>query len=146
MAITPTILDVQEVRHESNLFVVFFETINMQIDFPPDVAYPGDWIRDEVSFLIGPVFTLSSALQVQPHSGAPMRYQSSSVLALPATFEVLASRSPELGLTGWGVDSARTDFDPSATQVRVTANVVAKAPASYFDRLRFLVIISGSFQ
>ena len=146
MAITPTILDVQEVGQEYGTSVLFFESITVQIDFPPDVPYPGDWIRDEVSFLIGPVFSSSTASQVQPLSGAPLIYHSSSVLALPATFEVLPSRSPELGLTGWGVDTASTAFDASASQVRVTALVVGKSSASYFDRLRFLVIISGSYQ
>ncbi|HAT47041.1 MAG TPA: hypothetical protein DCS90_18220 [Ktedonobacter sp.] len=66
-------------------------------------------------------------------------------MALPATFEVLSFRSPELALTGWGVDSASTTFDPSANQVSVTVLVIGKAAGSYFDRLRFLVIISGFF-
>lgn len=145
MTIAPTILDVQEVKHESGSSVLFFETVTVQIDFPPDISYPGDWIRDEVSFLIGPVFSRSAAAHVHPQSGAPLNYSSSSVMALPATFEVLPFRNPELALTGWGVDSASTTFDPSTNQVSVTALVVGKAPASYFDRLRFLVIISGFY-
>jgi hypothetical protein len=133
MAISNTILDVQELIAAGTdiNYGMRFYTVTLQIDFPPNEPYPGDWIRDDVSFLIGPNFGPTSSLS----------YIGSIVMAVPATFEVLPSRNPELGLIGWGVDTASTALDPT-NQVRVTARVVGKASASYFDRLRFLVIIS----
>lgn len=133
MTINIVVLDSQVVTHEGLLSpqtgvpdvyaILQFYTITTGLDFPLDVPYAGDWVRDELAFPVPGSRTFDSADDLQ-----------SSVLAYPATFELLP-REP--ALAGWGVDTAWTTFERS--QVWVHALVVGKSPASYFDRLRFFV-------
>jgi hypothetical protein len=94
------------------------------INFPITPDTTGDWIHDTVEFLIGHKWS------------KPEDYQDSTVIAFPATFEVLGNSSNPLG---WGVDQAYTKFDRSARQIRVFAEVAAKSLTSNILRMGFQV-------
>ena len=92
--------------------------------FPGAETNPGDWIRDEVSFLIGPTL-----------GDVPPNFVSCNAIVFVATFDQAGASNS----FGWGIDEAWADYNQQEKQVRVHARIVSKTPQSEIIRLGFVV-------